>query len=115
MKFNPAYSKGRPYYRQGKAYSGVYLIKHRGRVQYVGYSFNNVVKTAYRHFQRWEDPQQFRATFPKTAELLILPVRKQAVEKVEAYLIGKYQPEKNTNIPRIFLPDNYEPPAEVPF
>ena len=114
MKFNPAYSKGRPYYRHGKPTPGVYIIKHRGRIQYVGYSYSNVVKTAYRHFQKWED-RQYRATFPRSAEMLIFKTTRKQAERLEKYYIEKYQPERNTYIPSVPLIDYYNDPIEVPF
>lgn len=69
MKFYPAYKNNRPTFKQTEPTAGAYLIRYQGQIQYVGYSATNVVKTAYRHFQQWNDPRQYRATFPKTADI----------------------------------------------
>ena len=43
--------------------TGVYLIKEAGKIVYVGYSETHLDKTAYRHFQTWQDFKQKRATY----------------------------------------------------
>jgi excinuclease UvrABC nuclease subunit len=108
MKFKTAYTNGKPTYRKNKKKTpGIYLIKEDGRIKYVGYSLTDVHKTAYRHFQRWNDPAQYRATFDKYALLYILPTSKSRAAKLEKLLIEKYQPEKNTYMPEINLPDSF--------
>lgn len=102
MKFYPAYTNRRPTYKKGNKKSpGVYLIKQNGRIMYVGFSLSDVHKTAYRHFQSWNDRTQYRATFPKNALLYILPTTKAKAKKLEAALIRKHQPAKNTYQPTI--------------
>lgn len=97
MKTYPAYTKGRPTYQQTPATPGAYLISYGGKIQYVGFSGYNVVKTAYRHFQNWNDPRQYRATFPKTARILIIPTRSaKRAKAIEETLIAKYNPTQNT-------------------
>lgn len=114
MKLYPAYSKGRPTFKQTQPTAGAYLIFHNGSVQYVGSSRTNVVKTAYRHFQRWNDPTQYRATFPKTARIaFFFTTSPKRAAQMERNLIEKYLPSKNTNFPDIpvttWLPDQSEP------
>lgn len=41
---------------------GVYIIKHKGQVIYVGMSRKDLRNTLYRHFQQWNDK---RSTFTK--------------------------------------------------
>lgn len=46
--------------------SGVYIIKNKNKVCYVGLSRSDVKKTMYRHFQVWTDK---RSTFTKKSQL----------------------------------------------
>lgn len=109
MKFHTAYTNNRPTYRKnGRKSPGIYLIKEDNRIKYVGYSLSDVHKTAYRHFQKWTDYSQYRATFAKNAKIYILYTTKSRAQKLEKLLIEKYQPEKNTNTPVIDLPPGFE-------
>lgn len=90
MKFNPAYTNRQPYYSQSNPTPGAYLIKYNGEIKYVGFSTYNVVKTAYRHFQKWQS-DQYRATFPKSAGILIFPTKTaKRAKQLERMLQLKY-------------------------
>ena len=76
---------------------GCYLIRDKNNtIVYVGYSGSQLQKTLYRHFQSWNDPKQYRATFPKTGYTVrvIFTTAKQA-ERLEKYLIQRYKPKYN--------------------
>ena len=107
MILYPAYSRNKPTFKQTKPTPGAYIIKHRDKL-YIGYSGYNVVKTAYRHFQKWSD-NQFRAVFPKKAQIAIIPTKtaKRAAQ-IERSLILKYQPYLNTYIPAPVTPYQFD-------
>ena len=82
-----------------KGRAGCYLIYDtKKRLQYIGHSGTDVYKTMYRHFQRWNDSSQFRATYSKNSFVRVVYTRteKQAQE-LETALIIKYKPNDNTN------------------
>lgn len=117
MKFYPAYTNGKPTFKREAPTAGAYLIKHNGQIRYVGYSAGNVLKTAYRHFQAWNDPIQHRVTFPKTARIaFVFTQTAERARQLERQWINKYGLNKavdyleNTNIPRDpIFPDPDEP------
>ena len=80
--------------------SGVYLIKSKktNKIVYVGYSGNDLYRTMYRHFQKWTDNTQYRATFTKNGYtirvVLTTPKRASLLEKA---LIKKYKPKGNAD------------------
>lgn len=107
MKFYPAYSKNRPTFKASKGTPGVYLIMKDKQIQYIGYSADNVVKTAYRHFQRWNDPKQFRATFPKNARIAFIFTKSvKRAQQLERSLIIKHGFNKYGNLFNTYVPSN---------
>jgi len=75
---------------------GVYLIRSRKtkKIKYIGHSKSDIYKTMYRHFQDWDDPTQYRATYsPGYYEVGLIPTKKERVEKLERYLVSKMRPE----------------------
>lgn len=97
-KFLPPYTpEGKTTYRDANNKSGVYLIKEKGKVVYVGYSGKNIYRTLYRHFQKWDHPYQKVTTYASRDNYtvrVILTTPAQA-ERLEAYLVNKYQPRDN--------------------
>lgn len=98
-----------PYKKDGKTTfgnsiakkSGVYIIKKKGVVVYIGESHtNNLYKTLYRHFQSWIDVQK-RVVFKNDKSSGAIKVRviittpKQAI-RLQKYLIRKMKPRLNT-------------------
>ena len=78
--------------------SGVYFIKNSvGEIVYVGYSKNNLYRTLYRHFQKWDDSQQPRVVYKKTGYTVrvILCTPNQAT-RLEKYLVNKMKPRDNS-------------------
>lgn len=79
---------------------GCYIITKAGRIRYVGFSANNVYKTLYRHFQKWNDPRQERVTYMQRHDVrvrvLYTPSAAKARE-LERALIIKHQPPDNTD------------------
>jgi hypothetical protein len=82
-----------------RATCGVYLIRNQytGQIVYVGHSRSNLDKTAYRHFQSWDDPTQYRASYPsgKGFDMRVILVPCQYAALIEAHYIQKYVPEDN--------------------
>jgi excinuclease UvrABC nuclease subunit len=100
-RFTPPYdSKGKTNFRFAEKKSGVYLIKSKrtNKIVYVGYSGNNLYRTMYRHFQKWTDNTQYRATFSKDKYSVRIvfssPKRASLLEKA---LIKKYKPKGNAD------------------
>ena len=82
---------------KGKA--GVYLIKERGKIVYVGHSTSDLYKTALRHFQTWNDRTQERVTYAgKPIEdytiRIVITTAKQA-PALEKKLILRHNPRDN--------------------
>lgn len=77
---------------------GVYLIKHKGKIVYIGQSGSNLYKTITRHFQSWNDRSQIRITYPQskayTIRVVLTRTAKQAA-KLERALILKLKPKDN--------------------
>lgn len=79
--------------------SGVYLIKFKGRLIYVGFSENNLYRTIVRHFEKWNDKQRKRIVYPQTSNFtvrIVLTTPKRAAI-LERALIIKYKPKDNSN------------------
>ena len=80
---------------------GCYLIKNSSNeVVYVGYSSNNLYRTATRHFQSWDDPKQYRYTVnPETHTIrFVLTGTANRAGRLEKALILKHNPEGNVNL-----------------
>lgn len=82
---------------KGKA--GVYLIKERGKIVYIGHSASDLYKTALRHFQSWTDPTQERVTYEgkpldNYTIRLVITTPKQA-PALEKKLILRHNPRDN--------------------
>lgn len=100
-RFLPVYVNGKPnpeLVRADKRRPGVYLIKVRGELRYIGHSASNVYKTLTRHFQSWEDRSQVRITYPKasyvTGRVVYTNTGRQAAQ-LETALILKHRPPDN--------------------
>lgn len=90
---------------QNKA--GVYIIYKGDDIVYIGYSGTNLYKTLYRHFQKWDDPNQIRVTYNKLANITVRVVytaTKNHAFRLEKALIKKYKPRDNPS-----LYNDYEP------
>ncbi len=73
---------------------GVYLIKNStGQLVYVGFSTNNLARTMYRHFRKW-DGRKSVYLGPGYTVRVILTTPAQAA-RLEKYLIKKMQPRDN--------------------
>lgn len=80
------------------AQAGVYFIrsKRTNNIVYIGYSASSLYKTIYRHFQKWNDPQQERNTYnPKNYEVRVIFTRPALAAKIEKVLIQRIQPRDN--------------------
>lgn len=85
--------------------NGVYFIFEKGQETpvYVGLSNsdNTIGKTLFRHFQRWVDPTQYRATYGNAAkyeyEVDIYNTPEEAAE-AEILEIARYNPEDNKKV-----------------
>lgn len=75
---------------------GVYMIRseQNGEIVYIGHSKSSVYKTMFRHFQEWDDPSQYRATYSPGGgyRVRIIPTRKDRADKLERYLIRRIKP-----------------------
>ena len=82
---------------KGKA--GVYLIKERGKLVYVGHSASDVYKTALRHFQAWDDPTQLRITYESRPwedyTIRVVTTTAKQAPALEKALIIRHQPRDN--------------------
>ena len=89
-----------PYKKNGETFygnsimkkSGVYVIKKNNKVVYVGESHtNNLYRTLYRHFQRWNDkvPQK-RVTFKNDRSSGKIKIRVIITTKSQAVRLQKY-------------------------
>jgi excinuclease UvrABC nuclease subunit len=98
-RFKAPYNKlGKTTFRFTSKKSGVYLIKSKrtNKIVYVGYSGSDLYRTMYRHFQKWTDNTQYRATFTKNSHTVrvVLTTPKRAT-LLERALIIKYKPIGN--------------------
>lgn len=97
-EFLPPYIDGKTTFRDAVNKAGVYLIKNSAKeIVYVGYSRNNLYRTLYRHFQKWDDSQQPRVTYSKHGYTVrvIITTPDQAT-RLEKYLIKKMKPRDNS-------------------
>lgn len=96
----PYDSEGRTTFFNAAGRSGVYIIKEDGTIRYVGYSAKNLYKTLYRHFQKWNHPYQEVTTYQERMSkhdytVRIIYTTPLQAERLEAYLVNKYQPRDN--------------------
>lgn len=97
-EFLPPYTDGKTTFRDAVNKAGVYVIKNSAKqIVYVGYSRNNLYRTLYRHFQKWDDSQQPRITYGKHGYTVrvIITTPDQAT-RLEKYLIKKMKPRDNS-------------------
>lgn len=80
-----------------KGKSGVYIIKTRNLICYVGFSSTDVYRTMLRHFQEWNDKNQERIVYKMrsiyTVRVVLCDAKKAA--KLEKALILKHNPRDN--------------------
>lgn len=100
-RFKPVYNlAGRVNIPETKDRSGVYLIKEKGKIVYVGNSASNVYKTALRHFQSWDDPTQERITYAgqprENYTIRFVACTAKQAEALERRLILRHQPRDNS-------------------
>jgi excinuclease UvrABC nuclease subunit len=92
-----------------KGISGIYLLKEKDKIIYIGMSLTNLKKTCYRHFQKWNDyrynyypigvlPPYKRPTYENREDfqisVIIVENHNQCLD-LEKYLIQTYQPIDN--------------------
>jgi excinuclease UvrABC nuclease subunit len=99
-RFKPVYNlAGRVNIPETKDRSGVYLIKEKNKIVYVGNSASNVYKTAIRHFQSWNDPTQERVTYASQPRenytIRFVSCTPKQAEALERRLILRHQPRDN--------------------
>jgi hypothetical protein len=97
---SPYDSEGKTTFSDATNRAGVYIIKEDGVITYVGYSAKNLYRTLYRHFQRWNHPYQQVTTYQSRMNAHSYTVRviyttPLQAERLEAYLVNKYQPRDN--------------------
>lgn len=97
-KYLPPYTNGRTNFPIRRR-PGVYLIRHRGALRYVGFSRVDVYKALYRHFQSWNDRSRpySRATYPSTATVRVIYCNAAQAARLERALILKHKPPDNPN------------------
>lgn len=92
------YHQGKPAFSTPSPQPGLYVIRTaRGKVTYVGYSQSNVKKTAYRHFQHWQERGHQHATYEKDTHRIrfILGIPANRLHAYEQALIRRLQPVDN--------------------
>lgn len=91
------------YKRLNSTKTGVYIIRRKEDkvILYVGYSQSDLIKTAYRHFQKWTDPTQYRFTTnaAKCEIQFILTSSSKISATLERILIKTMKPKKNERTP----------------
>lgn len=91
------------YKRLSSTKTGVYIIRRKEDkvVLYIGYSQSDLIKTAYRHFQKWNDPTQYRFTTnaAKCEIQFILTSSSKISSILERILIKTMNPKKNERTP----------------
>ena len=93
----PYNEKGKPTFKKRNV-KGVYIIRNKKDILYVGYSGTDLYKTMYRHFQKWNDKSQIRVEYKNTNNLkidIILTSTKLQASRLEKALIIKYKPKDN--------------------
>ena len=94
---NPYNDKGKPTFKKRNV-KGVYIIRNKNQILYVGYSGTDLYKTMYRHFQKWNDKDQVRVEYKNIKNLkvdIILTSTKIEASRLEKALIIKYKPRDN--------------------
>ena len=94
---NPYNDKGKPTFKKRNV-KGVYIIKNKKDILYVGYSGTDLYKSMYRHFQKWNDKDQVRIEFDNPYKYkidIILTNTKLGASRLEKALIIKYKPKLN--------------------
>lgn len=93
---------------------GVYIIKSKktNKPIYVGYSANNLKRTLYRHFQKWNHRYQNTTTYdPAKYVVRIYRTGSKTANRYEKYLIDKLKPKGNKNkYPSLFEQGEKEQP-----
>ncbi|MCU0439150.1 MAG: hypothetical protein MUC49_14730 [Raineya sp.] len=81
---------------------GVYFIRKQdtNEILYIGHSKSDLYKTAYRHFQSWEDKKQYRVTYPKRKYEIAFAVTNPNLDdnkivEIEKYFILLLNPKDN--------------------
>jgi predicted GIY-YIG superfamily endonuclease len=93
----PYNEKGKPTFKKRNV-KGVYIIRNKKDILYIGYSGTDLYKTMYRHFQKWNDKSQIRIEYKNTNNLkidIILTSTKLQASRLEKALIIKYKPKDN--------------------
>lgn len=94
---HPYNDKNKPAIKDSWERSGVYIIKSKGQIVYVGQSGYNLYKTMYRHFQSW-DSKQSRATYKakgsgrKNIKVRVIYCTPKQADRLETILCKKYDP-----------------------
>ena len=93
----PYNEKGKPTFKKRNV-KGVYIIRNKKEILYIGYSGTDLYKTMYRHFQKWNDYSQVRVEYKNISNLkidIILTSTKLQASRLEKALIIKYKPKDN--------------------
>lgn len=95
----------------GGACAGVYLIRssRTKEVLYIGFSYANLVKTLYRHFQSWTETNHTHATYPPNGLYqvrFLIGMDGEQARELERQLIMKHSPRDNGHkyIPKGYIP-----------
>ena len=94
---HPYNKKDKPAIKDSWKKSGVYIIKEKGKIVYVGQSGYNLYKTMYRHFQSW-DSKQSRATYNakgsgrKNIKVRVIYCTPKQADRLETILCKRYDP-----------------------
>jgi len=105
FKFKKPYkANGKTNFPDSQGRTGVYIIRVKGKIHYVGYSSNNLYRTLYRHFQVWNENRGTpHISYNHILDCGCIKVRiiytntaKQAYA-LEKALILKYKPLDNPN------------------
>lgn len=94
---SPYNEKGKPTFKK-RYVKGVYIIRNKKDILYIGYSSTDLYKTMYRHFQKWNDYSQVRVEYKNISNLkidIILTSTKLQASRLEKALIIKYKPKDN--------------------
>jgi len=99
-KFAPIYPKpNKTNFSRFIGKSGVYIIKFKNEIVYIGSSQSDSYKALTRHFQDWSASKQKRVLYPQSPEYrarMIVTTAKQA-PILEKLLIKKHKPKDNSN------------------
>ena len=93
----PYNEKGKPTFKKRNV-KGVYIIRNKKDILYIGYSGTDLYKTMYRHFQKCNDKSQVRIEYKNINNLkidIILTSTKLQASRLEKALIIKYKPKDN--------------------